>query len=30
MYDSAEGREIVGADVRTFIDLTSGWRVITH
>ena len=30
MYDSDEGREIIGADVRAFIDLTSGWRVITH
>jgi len=30
MYDSSEGREIIGADVRTFIDLSAGWRVITH
>jgi uncharacterized protein (TIGR02118 family) len=29
MYDSAGGREIIGADVRTFIDVTAGWRVVT-
>jgi len=29
MYDSPEGREIVAADVRTFIDLSAGWRVVT-
>jgi uncharacterized protein (TIGR02118 family) len=30
MYDSPEGREIVGADVRSFIDLRAGWRVVTN
>jgi uncharacterized protein (TIGR02118 family) len=30
MYDSPEGREIVGTDVRSFIDLRAGWRVVTN
>ena len=30
MYDSAEGRAIVAADVRSFIDLSAGWSVVTH
>ena len=28
MYDSAEGREIVAADVRQFIDVAAGWRML--
>jgi uncharacterized protein (TIGR02118 family) len=27
-YDSEEGRRIVGEDVRRFIDLSAGWRVL--
>jgi uncharacterized protein (TIGR02118 family) len=30
MYDSEEGRQIVGEDVRRFINLPKGWRVITR
>jgi uncharacterized protein (TIGR02118 family) len=30
MYDSDEGRAAIGADVRTFIDVAAGWRVITR
>lgn len=29
MYDSPAGRAAVGADVRRFIDLAAGWRVLT-
>jgi uncharacterized protein (TIGR02118 family) len=29
MYDSEDGRRIVGEDVRRFINLPKGWRVIT-
>jgi uncharacterized protein (TIGR02118 family) len=28
MYDSAEGRDIIAADVREFIDLAAGWRML--
>jgi uncharacterized protein (TIGR02118 family) len=28
MYASEEGRQAVGADVRTFIDVKAGWRVL--
>jgi hypothetical protein len=27
-YDSEEGRRVVGEDVRRFIDLAAGWRVL--
>ncbi|MGH3577368.1 MAG: EthD domain-containing protein [Mycobacterium sp.] len=27
-YDSAEGREVIAADVKRFIDLPAGWRVL--
>ena len=30
MYDSDEGREVIGADVRTFIDVAAGCRVVTR
>jgi hypothetical protein len=30
MYDSDEGRTAIAADVRTFIDVAAGWRVITR
>jgi uncharacterized protein (TIGR02118 family) len=30
MYDSTEGRETIAADVRRFIDLDAGWRVLTE
>jgi len=30
MYDNEDGRRIVGADVRAFIDLSRGWRVLCH
>jgi uncharacterized protein (TIGR02118 family) len=30
MYDSDEGRAAVAADVRTFIDVGAGWRVVTR
>jgi uncharacterized protein (TIGR02118 family) len=29
MYDSDAGREIVHADLRTFLDLDAGWRILT-
>ena len=29
MYDSDDGRRIVGEDVRKFIDVETGWRVLT-
>lgn len=29
MYDSDEGRRIIGHDVRKFIDVAAGWRVLT-
>ncbi len=30
MYDSPEGREIIATDVRHFIDLGRGWRILTE
>ena len=30
MYDSEEGRAEVAADVRSFIDVSAGWRVVTR
>ncbi len=30
MYDSDEGRAVIGADVRTFIDVAAGSRVVTR
>jgi hypothetical protein len=30
MYDSEEGRAVIGADVRTFIDVAAGSRVVTR
>lgn len=30
MYDSPEGRRTIAADVRRFIDLDAGWRVLTE
>lgn len=30
MYDSDEGRAVIGADVRTFIDVAAGTRVVTE
>lgn len=30
MYDSAEGRRIIGEDTRRFIDRARGWRVIAR
>jgi uncharacterized protein (TIGR02118 family) len=29
LYDSDEGRRVIGADVRRFIDVAAGWRVLT-
>jgi uncharacterized protein (TIGR02118 family) len=29
-YDSDAGREIIGADVRRFIDLSAGWRALVR
>jgi uncharacterized protein (TIGR02118 family) len=29
-YDSDEGRAVIAADVRTFIDVATGWRVLTR
>ena len=29
MYDSDDGREVVSADVRRFLDLSRAWRVVT-
>jgi hypothetical protein len=28
MYDSPEGQKIIGADVRQFIDVPRGWRIL--
>jgi uncharacterized protein (TIGR02118 family) len=28
MYDSDEGREVIAADVRRFIDVAAGWRML--
>jgi len=30
MYDSPEGREIITADVRTFLDVEAGWRMLAR
>ncbi|MGQ0804194.1 MAG: EthD domain-containing protein [Actinomycetota bacterium] len=30
MYDSPEGQEIIAADVREFIDVTAGWRMLAR
>jgi uncharacterized protein (TIGR02118 family) len=30
MYDSPEGQAIIRADVRRFIDLTGGWRILAR
>jgi uncharacterized protein (TIGR02118 family) len=30
MYDSPEGREIIAADVRTFLDVGAGWRMLAR
>jgi uncharacterized protein (TIGR02118 family) len=30
MYDSPAGREIIAADVREFIDVAAGWRVLAR
>ena len=30
MYDSEEGRAEVASDVRSFIDVSAGWRVVTR
>ena len=30
MYDSPEGKEIVAADVREFIDVAAGWRMLAR
>ena len=30
MYDSADGREIIAADVRQFIDVAAGWRMLAR
>ena len=30
MYDSAEGRELIAADVRQFIDVAAGWRMLAR
>jgi uncharacterized protein (TIGR02118 family) len=30
MYDSAAGQEIIAADVREFIDVAAGWRMLAR
>ena len=30
MYDSSEGQGIIAADVREFIDVTAGWRMLAR
>jgi uncharacterized protein (TIGR02118 family) len=30
MYDSPEGRETIAADVRTFLDIGAGWRMLAR
>lgn len=30
MYDSPEGKEIISADVRTFLDAPKGWRMLAR
>ncbi len=30
MYDSPEGQQIIAADVREFIDVTAGWRMLAR
>ncbi|MGH9032509.1 MAG: EthD domain-containing protein [Acidimicrobiia bacterium] len=30
MYDSPEGKEIIAADVRTFLDVGGGWRMLAR
>jgi len=30
MYDSPEGRETIAADVRTFLDVGTGWRMLAR
>jgi uncharacterized protein (TIGR02118 family) len=30
MYDSPEGRQLIGADVRRFLDVDAGWRLLAR